>query len=197
MSTKKRSKSMQTSAKTALARAKRSPAPAPAKSVNPVVVGAALLVGGLASGLLGGLVLERTKGVTGKVESKARAGKAAIESKSREYAEQAQVTAKALKQSAKEALYGRTDPEWYTREIPSFGVVEARVIGGDQYIITPAPEGTGFLLFAGSEKTNSRDQLEGPGEDGEWTTPKAVKKYVDRITKNVVKANPRARSRRR
>lgn len=197
MSTKKKAKSMRSSAQSALARAKIAPAPAPTRKANPVVVGAALLVGGLASGLLGGLVLERTKGVTGKVESKARAGKTAIESKSREYAEQAQVTAKALKQTAKEALYGRTDPEWYTREIPNFGVVEARVIGGNQYIITPAPEGTGFLLFAGSEKTNNRDQLEGPGEDGEWTTPKAVKKYVDRITKNVVKANSRALARRR
>lgn len=162
----KKATALQSRAKASLQAAKRKPAPA-----STGVSGSTYLLGGLAlaaGAFVGGIVLERRKGLTGQAEEAVAKGKAKVAEKGAELKRKAEATKTAIK----DTIYGYTDPDW-TQVTDNY---QYRIIQDVKYEITYSPE-EGAVVHAGGR------QLEGPGENFEWTTVAAAKKYIDRITK--------------
>lgn len=162
----KKATALQSRAKAGLQAAKRQPAPA-----STGVSGSTYLLGGLAlaaGAFVGGIVLERRKGLTGQAEEAVAKGKAKVAEKGAEFKRKAEATKTAIK----DTIYGYTDPDW-TQVTDNY---QYRTIKDVKYEITYTPE-EGATVHAGGR------QLEGPGENLEWTTVGAAKKYIDRITK--------------
>lgn len=161
---KSKATAMSSRARAAIQSKKKTPAPRPASNSNYVLGGLALAVGAF----VGGIVLERRKGLTGQAEEAVAKGKAKVEEKKEEFKRKAEATKTAIK----DTIYGYTDPDW---TVMNDGY-QYRVIKDVKYEISYSPE-EGATIHA-----NGR-QLEGPGENLEWTTVTAAKKYIDRITK--------------
>lgn len=162
----KKATALQSRAKASLQAAKRKPAP-----TRTGVSGSTYLLGGLAlaaGAFVGGIVLERRKGITGQAEEAVAKGKAKVEEKKEEFKRKAEATKTAIK----DTIYGYTDPDW-TQVTDNY---QYRIIKDVKYEITYTPE-EGATIHADGR------QLEGPGENLEWTTVNAAKKYIDRITK--------------
>lgn len=166
---KNRATALQSRARAGLQQAKKKPSGG-GSSGSTGVSGSTYLLGGLAlaaGAFVGGIVLERRKGLTGQAEEAVAKGKAKVEEKKEEFKRKAEATKTAIK----DTIYGYTDPDW--TQVTEF--YQYRIIKDVKYEIMYSPE-EGATIHA-----NGR-QLEGPGENLEWTTVNAAKKYIDRIT---------------
>jgi hypothetical protein len=172
---KNRATALQSSAKAGLQQAKKKPSGSSrtnaSDNTNIILGGLALAVGAF----VGGIVLERKKGIVGQAEEAVSRGKAAAEAKVADVKKKAEATKKAIQ----ETVYGRTDPEWKVVT----DTYQTRIIN-DVYYEVVGPSEEGVMVYGNNQK------LAGPGENFEWTTVNAAKKYIDRISK--AKKNPEA-----
>lgn len=145
----KKATALQSRAKAGLQVAKRKPAPA-----STGVSGSTYLLGGLAlaaGAFVGGIVLERRKGLTGQAEEAVAKGKAKVAEKGAELKRKAEATKTAIK----DTIYGYTDPDW-TQVTDNY---QYRIIKDVKYEITYTPEG-GATVDAGGR------QFKGPSKFG-------------------------------